>query len=341
MSPQPEQRYAYGLRVRGVDGVDELPSAPVGRSVARKVVTVRQADTVAPPPVALDERRCVRLLPDGRHLALDRRRGTATFFGPPLTEDLLAHPYLGPIATTFNRWAGREAFHGGAFVKGDRAWAVLGPRTAGKSSLLAALASQDVPVLSDDILVVDGSGAYAGPRCVDLRHPIPGRSLDTKPVRNTTRLRLRLPPIPLRLPLGGWLFLRWGDELTMTSVGAAELLGRLAARRSWPQLPSDPAATLAIATLPAWDLTRPRDWNALGETCRLLDRVLRAVPDSCHLVATPGCPSYGQPGERCDCQMVPAAPACLPGAESRSRYDGDVNLARSVAVRPASRASTL
>jgi len=269
-----EERYAYGLRVRGVDGVAELPPAPqVGSAALLMPVTVRQAETLAPSAVALDANRCVRVLADGRRLALDRRRRTATFFGAPLTGDLLAHPYLAPIATTFNRWAGREAFHGGAFVMAEKAWAVLGPRTAGKSSLLAALAGRNVPVLSDDILVADAFGAYAGPRCVDLRHPIPGREMDARPVREKTRLRVTLPAIPVRMPLGGWIFLHWGDQLELTSVRAPELLARLAARRSWPQLPSDPATTLAIATLPAWDLTRPRDWGALDQTCRMLDLV--------------------------------------------------------------------
>jgi hypothetical protein len=278
VSPQSQQggeRYAYGLRIRGLGHVAELPSAPLGQPAARRVtVTIRQTEAIAPCPQALDANRGVRVLSDGRLLALDRRQGSATFFGAPLTGDLLAHPYLGPVATTFNRWAGREAFHGGAFVKADRVWAVLGPRTAGKSSLLAVLASQAVPVLADDILVTDQSGAFAGPRCVDLRHPIPGKALDTRPVRARTRLRLALPPIPGRLPLGGWLFLRWGDGLMLTPVGAPELLARLAARRSWPQLPSDPATMLAIAAVPAWDLTRPRDWRALDDTCQLLDRVL-------------------------------------------------------------------
>jgi len=272
-----QERYVYGLRMRGVDGVAELPSVPEADSGAPgTTVTVRQSDTTAPRPILLDGDRGVRVLADGRHLALDRHRGTATFFGPLLTVDLLAHPYLGPIATTFNRWAGREAFHGGAFVLAEKAWAVLGPRTAGKSSLLAALASHAVPIVADDILVVDASHAYAGPRCVDLRQPIPGTPLDARPVRGETRLRIALPPISTRMPIGGWLFLHWGDDLKMTPIGAPELLGRLAARRSWPHLPSDPATTLALATLPAWDLVRPRDWAVLGRTRRLLDSVLSA-----------------------------------------------------------------
>jgi hypothetical protein len=254
--------------------VELLPAVPTDPDTPTPTVTVNQTDTTAPRPIPLDTHRCVRTLADGRQLALDRQRGTATFFGPPLTTDLLAHPYLGPIATTFNRWAGRETFHAGAFVMAGRAWAVLGPRTAGKSTLLAALANHGVPIISDDILVTDAGHAYAGPRCIDLRQPIPDNTLRTRPVREQTRLRITLPPTPTRVPLGGWLFLHWGNTFTMTNISAPRLLTRLAGHRSWKHLPTDPAAMLAIAALPAWDLTRPRDLSALDLTCQLLATTL-------------------------------------------------------------------
>ncbi|WP_176730719.1 hypothetical protein [Micromonospora mirobrigensis] len=263
-------RFAYGLRVRGLDDVEELmPADPDG---TEPELEIRQAGDGPPPTtVPLNQRYGARLLADGRrHLAMDRDRGTATFHGPPLSRDLLAHPYLAPAAVAFNRWAGRETFHAGAFVRDGRAWAVLGPRTAGKSSLLAALAARGVPVVADDVVVVDGADVFAGPRCIDLREPVPGVGLDTRPARERTRTRVPLPPIADRTPLGGWYFLRWGDELSVPAVTAAELLGRLAAWRSCPELPSAPATLLALAALPAWDLTRPRDWAALDRTCALL-----------------------------------------------------------------------
>ncbi|MEU3455148.1 hypothetical protein ABZ671_16345 [Micromonospora sp. NPDC006766] len=266
-------RSAYGLHIRGLDGVAELPAAthPPGRS---RTVTVRQRHAPPPEPVPLDADRMVRVLTDGRTLDLHRRRGTATFYGPPLAPDVLAHPYLGPVAVTVNRWAGRETFHAGAFVHTGRAWVVLGVRTAGKSSLLAALAARGVPVLADDIVVLDGGDVLAGPRCVDLREPIPGVDLTTRPVRQDTRLRITLPAVPQRLPLGGWIFLGWGERPALTPIGPVELLARLAARRSLPELPSDPAGLLALAGLPGYDLTRPRDWAVLDDTCRLLDAAL-------------------------------------------------------------------
>ncbi|WP_320064771.1 hypothetical protein [Micromonospora sp. RTGN7] len=266
-------RFAYGLHLRGLDGVAELP-ATTAPTAGSQLVTVRQRHTPPPDPVPLGANRVVRLLTDGRTLDLDRRRGTATFYGPPLAPDVLAHPYLAPVAVTLNRWAGRETFHAGAFVHHGQAWVVHGGRTAGKSTLLAALATRDVSVLADDIVVLDGTDVLAGPRCVDLREPLPGGRLPTRPVRDATRLRIALPAVAPRLPLGGWLFLRWGDGPALAPVGPTELLARLAARRSLPELPSAPTGLLELAGLPGYDLTRPRDWAALDATHRLLDAAL-------------------------------------------------------------------
>ncbi|MEH1101635.1 hypothetical protein [Micromonospora sp. CPCC 205561] len=266
-------RSVYGLCVHGLDGVAELPAARDTRP-GHPAVLVRQVAGPPPPPAPLTGRRGVRVLADGRTLEVDRERGTATFHGPPLTPDVLAHPYLAPVATTFNRWAGRETFHSGAFVRAGRAWAVVGPRTAGKSSLLAALAARDVPVVADDILVLDGADVFAGPRCVDLRQPVPGATLPTRAVRSGERLRVGLPPIADRVPLGGWLFLGWGLSVALDRVPGPTLLSRLAALRSFGYLPSDPAALLTAAALPAWDLRRPRDWSALDDTFRLIEDTL-------------------------------------------------------------------
>ncbi|MER5454859.1 hypothetical protein ABT008_08750 [Micromonospora sp. NPDC002389] len=272
-------RSVYGLCVHGLDDVRELPPVDLLRT-GQPSVFVRQTTAEAPPLVPTDLDGGVRLLADGRTLAVERIRGTATFHGPPLAPDVLAHPYLAPVVTIFNRWLGRETFHSGAFVHADRAWAVIGPRTAGKSSLLAALAARDVPVVADDILVVDDAHVYAGPRCIDLRRPVPGVSLTTRLARAGDRRRVALPPTADRTPLGGWIFLGWGRTLTMSRLAGHDLLTRLAARRSWQHLPTDPSALLSLAALPSWQLTRPRDWAALGPTLRLVEETLTAVTEA-------------------------------------------------------------
>lgn len=281
-------RYGYGVHWAGLgDAADLMPAS--GAATDPAVVRIRLAGaTPAPPPVPIDDRYGTWTSADGRLVAIDRRARTATFHGPPPTPDLLAHPCLAPVATAFNRWAGRESFHAGAFVAGGRAWILLGGRTAGKSSLLAALAARGVPVLTDDVVMVDDAGVYAGPRCVDLRQAVPGLALRTRPVRDGTRLRATLPAIADPCPLGGWIFLNWTDPLEparetvapgaapaprLTPIGASQLLGRLAARRTWPGLSSDPAVLLALAARPAWDLVRSWDWTALEPTCQLLESV--------------------------------------------------------------------
>ena len=287
----------YGLRVFGLDEVTELDATVFG-TVGDVEIRVGQVDVAGPdldgpdpagpdlaapdpeapdraarPVGAPDRGRCVRLLPDGRRLEMLQAPGTATFFGPPLEPGLLAHPYLGAAAALFSRWSGREAFHAGAFVVDGRAWVVVGERTAGKSSLLTTLAARGLPVLSDDIVVTDGSSVYAGPRCIDLREPVPGSTLHTIPARLDTRLRVALAPVCSQARLGGWLFLGWGAQ-SMTPVVPERLLGRLAAGRTWRQLPSDPVTLLRLATVPAWDLIRPRDWAAVPST---VDRLLRTL----------------------------------------------------------------
>lgn len=267
---------AYGLVFAGLPPVVELQ--PGGADGSGAVITISSTPEVTPPPERLlDEDGGVRRLADGRLLSLDRHRSQAVFHGPPLSPDLLAHPYLGPVATAFSRWRGRESFHAGAFVLGGRAWAVTGPRTAGKSTLLAALAARGTTVLTDDILVTDGELAFDGPRCVDLRERPPFDGLDLVAARRGERLRLRLPGTPGPVPLGGWFFLSWSDELEAEPVPAGTALGALAARRAGRQLPSDPAVVLSLSTLPVWRLRRPRRFDAVGATLDLLDRTVETT----------------------------------------------------------------
>ena len=127
-------RSVYGMRLTGLDGLgfevdDELAPPTDGGGLELITATVTRSAGAAPRERVMDQQGGVRSLPDGRTLQLDRASGRATFYGPPLSPDMIAHPYLGPIAAGFNRWAGREVFHDGAFVAAGRAFMVLGPRT--------------------------------------------------------------------------------------------------------------------------------------------------------------------------------------------------------------------
>jgi energy-coupling factor transporter ATP-binding protein EcfA2 len=235
---------------------------------------------------ALDDRRADLLLGDIRHrLVFDRQTLTATFEGPPLSPDELLHPFLVPVASIAGRWLGREAFHGGAVAFPGGALALLGPREAGKSTLLAALAGAGLPVLADDMVVIEHGRVFRGPPCVDLRCAPPAGVLDGLPlarVRRGSRFRVRLPESPLSVPLRGWVFLESGRRVALRSLDPRERLSRLARWRSWPALASDPAAFLDLAALPVWGLARPRRWSALAATIKVLRQAAEdSLPRGC------------------------------------------------------------
>lgn len=264
---------AYGLRLRGVP---ESGLTPVD-GLDWPVVDVRQAGGEMPleEPWLGDHDALLEL--DGiRRLALTRSPAIATFRGPALAADDLLHPYLGPVGITFGRWLGRETFHAGAFLAGGGAWAVVGPREAGKSSLLAALARRGIPVFCDDLVVIDGRDAFAGPRMLDLRErPSPDLvdAPDVEPARRGTRWRVRLGAVEPVVPFGGWIFLQWGDGVRLARLAATANLTRLARWRGRPELPSDPAQMLELAALPAWELRRPKGWHMVEDTIDALMQV--------------------------------------------------------------------
>jgi hypothetical protein len=264
----------YGLHLTGVSGAGLLP-APAA-DTARPRVAIRHASE-DPGPGCMGTQRAVLDLPGRRQVLLRRREGTATFTGPQLSHDELVHPYLGAAASVFSRWGGREVFHAGAFVFRDLAWAVVGGREAGKSSLLAALAGRGWPVLADDLVVTDGHQAFCGPRTIDLRRLAPGASAPVTPVRDASRWRLALPPLRGAVPIGGWIYLCWRPELKMHPVPASRSLARLAVRRIWPALPSDLQVLLGLAARPAWDLGRPADWARMDQGVDLMLQTLQAA----------------------------------------------------------------
>jgi hypothetical protein len=206
----------------------------------------------------------------GVHVEVDRTTGTTTFRGAELTSDELVHPRLGMIAALYAQWLpGRMAFHAGAFVSDGRAFAVVGEREDGKSTLMAALALAGLPVVGDDTLVLDGTRCLSGVRCVDLRPDAPrhlGAEDRAATVRRGARERLVLDGPPPVGTLAGWLFLRWADDVAIRELPATEKIARLARCQRWHRRGvTDPRALLDVASLPAWELARPRDWSELPQ----------------------------------------------------------------------------
>jgi hypothetical protein len=254
---------AYGLRLQP----DGVPGSLVGAPLGWPTVTVdRRVGTVVPGANRIDDGIARFHFAGGGGLVVLADEHRATFTTPgQMTDEELVHPYLAPVAASFAWWARHECFHAGAVAIDGRVWGVVGEKEAGKSTMLAGLALAGHEVLCDDMLVIADGTAFAGPRCVDLREPAARRlgvgDLTLRPPE--PRWRLALPPIEATWPMGGWVFLSWGDEMDVAPISAPALLPRLGANRSMFVVPRDPATLLDLAALPAWELRRPRDWSAL------------------------------------------------------------------------------
>jgi hypothetical protein len=218
------------------------------------------------------EKAELRLKTGGR-LFIDRS-GRAQFVTPrPLSPDELVHPYLAPVASIVAHWLGRESVHAGAFVVDGAVWGVVGDRESGKSSTLARLALDGVRVVADDMLILEGTAVLAGPRAIDLRREPAARlqvgsSIGVAGSRE--RWRLELGPVPEGLELKGWIHLAWGDEVEAVPVEGRDRVERLLDQRG-ARLPSlSPAVLLELASLPSWEVRRPRVWETLEETADCL-----------------------------------------------------------------------
>ncbi len=265
---------AFGLRFTGLDsprllaGVpqDTWPLVAVERGSLDghpSSVPLRRGDAAISPD------RAEVVLFDGGRVELDRQDASATFRSPtPVGDEDLLHPYLRMTGAVFARWLGREGLHAGGFVVDGGAWGILGAGQAGKSTLVAWLGLSGCGVVSDDLLVLEGTTALAGSRFVDLREPT-ASFLDCGdrivPSRMGMRRRLALPAIAPEIPLRGWVFLEWGPQIELRPVPPAQRLARLSEMRAVQLAPADPSALLELATLPAWELSRPRDFAALPE----------------------------------------------------------------------------
>lgn len=196
----------------------------------------------------------------------------------PTTPECVVAPHLTSAASTIALWMGRPALHGGAFLHRGGAWVLLGGKGGGKSTTLGCLATADVPIATDDLVVCDAGDVLAGPRCVDLRaeparHLNVGRDLGVVGTRE--RWRIDVPPCPSRCPLRGWIFLEWGSEIAVERLGPVERLRRLAQHRAIAVPWEDPAALLDLAARPAFVWRRPKEWHTVDDAiARLLAKIV-------------------------------------------------------------------
>jgi hypothetical protein len=270
---------AYGFKLTGADEARELlvdapPDWP-DLTLERRLVAAEppERDSIGP--------EFARITLQQGWVELARADNRATFcLRTAITDSDLVHPYLAPAAAVAARWAGRESFHAGAVVVSGGAWGVLGDKETGKSSTLAWLALHGHDVLMDDLLVLDGGDALAGPRCIDLREGPAAQLGAGEPlgvVGLRERWRLTLGPVPPRVPLRGWVTLGWGDRVEVEPARSVDRLLALLPLRSVRLVPPAPDALVRLASLPVLQLRRPQVWESLpGAAEALLDAIAAA-----------------------------------------------------------------
>jgi hypothetical protein len=275
-------RGAYGYEVSGLSDSYLLPAErDWPRLRIERSVEPGLSDDGSPGALDIDEARAdLRITPADR-VEVDRETLTMRFrTREELADQVLVHPYLSLPVAIVSFWLGRQTLHGGAFRHDNAGWALLGGREAGKSSTLGWLLGQGVEILTDDLIVLDGGTLFAGPRSVDLRGDaarlLGGEELGK--LGNRDRWRLLADEAPPASPLNGIVLLEWGDEVAVEALSADERLSTLFANVALRPRPSEAAAYLELASLPAVRFTRPRGLDELDRVVpQLLDALSQAL----------------------------------------------------------------
>ena len=264
---------AYGLRLGGPRLADidsclaDIGSCPPAWPDV--TIEVTRAEPLAGPGfVGVDQAEIP--LSGGVRAVLSRPKRTIHLHAAGvLPPGAIAHPYLAQPASVHNWWIGRDTLHAAVVSVDGQAWGILGVRGDGKSSTVAELARMGATVLADDAATVDEIDGtlivYAGPRLIDLRvdaaHRFP-EAIHLGVIGSRARWRIRLPLAPPATPLAGWVTLAWGSRIDVISLTVTERLGLFIAQRGAVLPPTSGERHLALATLPMFRLTRPRDWSA-------------------------------------------------------------------------------
>lgn len=263
--PAPAPDGAWGLRFPTLGpGLPLYECPPSWPSVA---VDVRVQPDPEPCVEWGPDRSCHPLL-GGHQIEIRREPLTVelTLKRPTALECVIA-PHMTSAASTIAVWMGRPAIHGGAFVHGDGAWVILGGKEHGKSTTLGWLAQAGVPIITDDLVICHDGSVLAGPRCVDLR-PEPARELsvgrELGVVGTRERWRIDVPACPPKVPLRGWIFLEWGQEIEVQRLSPVDRMSRLAENRALAVPWEDPGTLLDLAARPAFAWRRPKGWPTLA-----------------------------------------------------------------------------
>lgn len=227
-----------------------------------------------PSETTLDDDQATVLQANGVWTTAERAAQRVTLFMPAdEPEESIVHPYFAASAAVAAHWRGALAFHAAAVVIDGEAWGIIGDKGAGKSTFVAALNDAGLPVLTDDLIVIEHERALVGPRFVDLRGSAARHfkaAEDIGRVGLRRRHRLPLGPSPDSAPFRGWFTLSWGDAYATTPVAPHERLAALMPALKVRIAPTAPRDLFALTTLPVFDVCRPRTFDGLGRTIDLL-----------------------------------------------------------------------
>lgn len=272
--------YGFGLVSADEFQLPDLLEQPPEAGIVS--VDYRNGSAVTDAYVVGDDRYLMANRGGGR-LEVTREPATVVCALPQaITPEAFVHPILTLPLSFLAYWRGNATLHGGAFLHVGRAWVVTGEREAGKSTLLAQLARRGVPIVADDLVVIDGQDVLAGPCCVDLRadtgrHFPRAQSIGV--LGDRERYRLRTPPSPARVQLGGICLLEWADgSPALESLPLEQCLLLLHWQHYAAEIgPPVPEQSLALLEHPIWRFRRGRDWaQADAALDHLLDALARA-----------------------------------------------------------------
>lgn len=266
----------YGFRISGLESSDDL-LIPARQDWPLLEVSVRIGRVQRRVAKVFDEHAELNLI-EGIAADLHRSPPRVEFVMPaPISPKAIVHPFLSGVLPIHCYWMDRMALHGGAFIHNDLAWVVLGSREGGKSTLLAQLAAQGIPILADDLVVVADDRTYAGPRSVDLRAKPPkgiGPAESLGKIGARERWRIHLGLTPTEVPLGGFFFLTWSDTSEVRRLQGPDRLVRISNGRSLMLPLRDPMTLPRLAALPGWEVKRP---HRLEDLPTITERMLGAI----------------------------------------------------------------
>jgi hypothetical protein len=266
-----QDRAAYGLRLLGVGAHEALVRAPAGWEAWTVRKTVESGAELDEEDMSVWDDRALIPMPGLGRIVVDRgRREIAFCTVRPISDEAVLHPGLVPAAAVVSWWKRRASVHASAVIGDGGAWALVAGRGGGKSTTAALLAERGNQLFADDMLIAEGTQCFAGPLSVDLREDVAARlgGAFLGRVGRRDRWRKAFAGTAAEAPLAGIVELTWGEgkpKLEPLDLGwRVELVGRHAS------MPLEGDQLLALASRPAFRLTRPRRFDAAAAAVDLV-----------------------------------------------------------------------